>query len=179
MTELSGHGGVGGRPPIRRGAGPKVRVVVGVSMGAGIALAAVWALMLAAQLLLAPDVGVLSKSFWWAVFCGVVVACGLATPVALRLWKGGAEGLRGFGPDRDRASLGRGTTLAPAVATRDGGRAERRLLQAIERHGEVTPVRAALEAALTVAEADRMLGELAEKGHLEVRAREGKLFYSL
>jgi DNA-binding IclR family transcriptional regulator len=62
---------------------------------------------------------------------------------------------------------------------RDAGRAERQLLEAIERHGEITPARAALETALTVAEADRMLGELAQKGYLEVHAREGRIFYSL
>jgi hypothetical protein len=56
----------------------------------------------------------------------------------------------------------------------DRGRAaERQLLVAIERHGEVTPARAALETSLTVAEADRMLGELAEKGHF-VRSALGK-----
>jgi hypothetical protein len=56
---------------------------------------------------------------------------------------------------------------------------ERELLMALREHGEITPVRAASETSLSVAEADRMLGELAEGGHLEVRARHGGLFYAL
>jgi hypothetical protein len=40
-------------------------------------------------------------------------------------------------------------------------------------------VRAALETTLTVAEADRMLSELAQGGHLEVRVEGGKLLYGL
>jgi hypothetical protein len=57
--------------------------------------------------------------------------------------------------------------------------AERRLLEAIDRHGQITPVRAALEAPLTVAEADRMLSDLAKGGHLQVRVEGGKLLYGL
>jgi hypothetical protein len=58
-------------------------------------------------------------------------------------------------------------------------RGEQELLEAIERHGEVTPARVALETSLTVAEADRMLSELAQGGHLEVRVEQGKLLYGL
>ncbi len=36
-----------------------------------------------------------------------------------------------------------------------------------------------METSLTVTEADKMLKELAEGGHLEVRARGGGLFYGL
>ena len=56
---------------------------------------------------------------------------------------------------------------------------ERELLTALREHGEITPVRAATETSLTVAEADGMLKELAAAGHLEVRARHGGLFYAL
>jgi hypothetical protein len=56
---------------------------------------------------------------------------------------------------------------------------ERELLSALRDHGELTPVRAATETSLSVAEADRMLKELAAGGHLEVRARSGGLFYAL
>lgn len=56
---------------------------------------------------------------------------------------------------------------------------ERELLEALREHGELTPARAAMETSLSVAEADRMLKELAEGGHLEVRARGGGLFYAL
>lgn len=56
---------------------------------------------------------------------------------------------------------------------------ERELLEAFREHGEITPTTAAIETSLTVAEADRMLNELARAGHLEVRARDGGLFYAL
>jgi hypothetical protein len=56
---------------------------------------------------------------------------------------------------------------------------ERELLEALRREGELTPARAAMETSLTVAEADGMLKELAEGGHLEVRVRGGGLFYAL
>ncbi len=56
---------------------------------------------------------------------------------------------------------------------------ERELLEALRREEELTPAQAAMETSLTVAEADKMLGELASKGHLEVRPRGGGLFYAL
>lgn len=55
---------------------------------------------------------------------------------------------------------------------------ERELLRALREHGELTPARAAMETSLSVAEADGMLGELAEAGHLEVRVRGGGLYYA-
>ena len=61
----------------------------------------------------------------------------------------------------------------------DDGRKEKELLEALARHGELTPARAALETTLSVAEADRMLSGLAKDGHIEVRAREGRLGYAL
>lgn len=63
--------------------------------------------------------------------------------------------------------------------TSSAGERERELLDALKRHGELTPARAAMETSLTVAEADRKLKELAEAGHLEVRVRGGGLFYAL
>ncbi len=56
---------------------------------------------------------------------------------------------------------------------------ERELLGALREHGELTPARAAMETSLTVAEADEMLKELAEGGHLDVRVRGGGIFYAL
>jgi hypothetical protein len=56
---------------------------------------------------------------------------------------------------------------------------ERELLEALREHGELTPAQAAMETSLSVAEADRMLNELAEGGHLDVRVRGGGLFYPL
>jgi len=56
---------------------------------------------------------------------------------------------------------------------------EKELLRALREWGELTPTRAAIETSLSVAEADRMLRDLAEGGHLEVRVRGGALFYAL
>lgn len=175
MMELRGREGISDRSPIRKGEGPKARVVMDVGLGGLALVPAIYALVLCFTSLLVPHS---AEGWWWVLIFGITAAYGLATPTALRLWKRGVEGLREWGPDRDRASWGRGTMLSPAVVGRDERHAERQLLEAIERHGEITPVRAALETALTVAEADRMLGELAERGHLEVRARDGKLVYS-
>ncbi len=55
---------------------------------------------------------------------------------------------------------------------------ERELLEALMREGEISPARAAMETSLSVTEADAMLKELAEAGHLEMRARGGGLFYA-
>ena len=56
---------------------------------------------------------------------------------------------------------------------------ERELLEALQRRGELTPAQAAMETSLTVSEADKMLEDLAAKGHLDVRVRGGGLFYGL
>ena len=61
----------------------------------------------------------------------------------------------------------------------DEGRREKEILEALARHGELTPARAALETSLSVAEADAVLSGLAKDGHIEVRAREGRLGYAL
>ncbi len=56
---------------------------------------------------------------------------------------------------------------------------ERELLEAIRDSGEISAASAAARTSLTVAEAARRLKELAENGHIEVRARDGAVFYSL
>jgi hypothetical protein len=61
----------------------------------------------------------------------------------------------------------------------DKDRKEKELLEALARKGEITAARAALETSLSVSEADGMLSELAKEGHVEVRAREGRLVYAL
>ena len=75
----------------------------------------------------------------------------------------------------------RSRTLAPggqpAIAGED--RKEKELLEALERRGEITAARAALETSLSVAEADERLSSLAENGHVQVHARDGRLAYSL
>jgi hypothetical protein len=56
---------------------------------------------------------------------------------------------------------------------------ERELLEAVRDGGEVSAASVALRTSLSVAGADRRLKELAEKGHIEVRARDGAVYYSL
>jgi hypothetical protein len=75
---------------------------------------------------------------------------------------------------RGIAGVSESPTELPARNTK-----ERELLEALRREGELTPARAAIETSLTVAEADKMLKELTEGGHLEVRVRGGGLFYAL
>ncbi len=56
---------------------------------------------------------------------------------------------------------------------------ERELLEAIRDSGEISAASAAAKTSLTVAEADQRLQELAENGHIEVRARGGAILYAL
>ena len=57
---------------------------------------------------------------------------------------------------------------------------ERELLSAIrDNGGSITPTVAAMETSLTVREADAMLSELANDGHLQLEGRNGTLYYSL
>jgi hypothetical protein len=93
--------------------------------------------------------------FWWLIPIFLVPAIGLA-----------AGGVAGLVEARSRRPL-------------DEERKEKELLEALARHGEITAARAALETSLSVSEADRMLSELAKDGHVEVRAREGRLGYAL
>jgi hypothetical protein len=81
-----------------------------------------------------------------------------------------ARGLTGFAESRTRERTGRVTAQESK---------ERELLGALARRGELSPALAALETSLSVAEADRMLSDLAESGHVEVRAHEGRLVYAL
>jgi hypothetical protein len=72
------------------------------------------------------------------------------------------------------AGLGEGR---PARVSEEGR--ERELLEAIRESGEISAASAAARTSLTVAEADRRLRELAENGHIEVRARGGAILYAL
>ncbi|MGB3682899.1 MAG: hypothetical protein WA990_10495 [Rubrobacteraceae bacterium] len=56
---------------------------------------------------------------------------------------------------------------------------ERELLSAIRDNGSITPAEVAMETSLTVREADGMLSELANGGHLQVEGRDGALYYLL
>lgn len=73
-----------------------------------------------------------------------------------------------------------GTRRAGRWRSKDGEKSvERQLLEVIERHGEITPARAALETSLTVDEAEGELTRLAQKGHIDVRVDGGRLVYAL
>ena len=169
-------GGASG-PAGRRGLSPKAQLAVDTSVGLAVALVAIFALLTTGFL------GNLSLAFLcWVAFA---LAWGLAAPTARLLlgrfweaWERHVEGLQGQRADRRGPALAVGSVAAPAAKGSGEKDAERQLLEAIERHGEVTAARVALETTLTVAEADRRLRELAEKGHLEVNARDGKLVYS-
>jgi hypothetical protein len=80
-------------------------------------------------------------------------------------------------------ALGLGNRIAPShkakVQPPSGIHGEKELLEVLGRHGELTPLTAATKTSLTVSEADQMLGELAQKGHLEVRVDGGKMSYAL
>lgn len=162
-----------------RSLSPRTQVAVGAVMCVGIALAAIYALVLGAAIF-GHNVGI----GWWFLFFGTVAVCGSATPIALNLLRSGSARLgeadtdpRMFSPSRTQPP--RKSALAPAVTSPEERQSERQLLEAIERHGEITPTRAALETTLTVAEADRMLSDLAKAGHLEVRVEGRRLVYSL
>ena len=93
--------------------------------------------------------------FWWMIPFVLVPAIG-----------GSARSIESLFEDRSRRVV-------------DGAIKEKELLGALAQHGEITAARAALATSLSVSEADRMLSELAKSGHVEVRAREGRLAYAL
>ena len=100
----------------------------------------------------------LFSNFWWLIFVfgwTIFPAFGLLI-----------RGIAGLSED--------GTALPSAASGK-----ERELLEALRERGELTPAEAAMDTSLSVTEADRMLKELAEGGHLDVRVRGGGLFYSL
>jgi hypothetical protein len=102
----------------------------------------------------------LLPSLWWLIFVfGWIIFPGFGLLV---------RGVAGLSEGQNR------TELLPV-----GNSRERELLGALRERGELTPAEAAMETSLTVAEADKMLKELAEGGHLQVRVHGGGLFYSL
>ena len=105
--------------------------------------------------------GLLAPGLWW-----IVTTYGWDAIPAFGLLLKGKTGTAA-GSARKRA-------LRPAPDDK-----ERELLEVLRKEGEISAVRAALGTSLTVAEADRMLRELAEGGHLQVRVRGGGLFYAL
>lgn len=111
-------------------------------------------------LLAAATVLLALPNMWWLIFI-----FGWAVFPAFGVFARGVAGLVDSDSGRDETS--------PA------GDRERELLEAIREHGEITPAQAAMNTSLTVSEADGMLKELAEGGHLDVRVRGGGLFYAL
>jgi hypothetical protein len=74
------------------------------------------------------------------------------------------------------AAIRRPTVNPPALPS--GISKEKELLQALEHHGKITAVQAALETSLGVAEAEELLSGLANEGHLRVSANGGGLAYA-
>ncbi len=68
-----------------------------------------------------------------------------------------------------------GLPLDPSEAERTK---EQELLEALDRCGKLTAVEAALETSLSVEDANRMLFEVAARGHLEVTVEHGRLYYA-
>jgi hypothetical protein len=140
--------------------GPKVRALGGLAVGSVISLVVFLSVFLAVT-------NGSRDSFMELAFAFVM---GLLALPSLRMVANGASELLGS------ETGGRG---AGRLAASSAKRQEQQVLEVIERHGAVTPARVAMETTLTVAEADKKLHELAEKGHLEVRVQGGKLAYSL
>ncbi|CAN5678781.1 hypothetical protein BH24ACT22_BH24ACT22_18920 [soil metagenome] len=111
-------------------------------------------ILLAAALLIA------FTNFWWLIF-----VFGWAVFPAFGVFARGIGGLVDSSPEKPE--------LPPQSSC------ERELLEAIKTHGEITPAQAAMNTTFTVSEADEMLKDLAEGGHLDVRVRGGGLFYAM
>ena len=75
-------------------------------------------------------------------------------------------------------AVGMSTDDSPALPPNKISK-EKELLEALERHGEITVARAALETSLSVAEAEEMLSGLASNGHVRVSTTDGRLAYAL
>jgi capsular polysaccharide biosynthesis protein len=108
---------------------------------------------------------------------GLLVCMGLAFALPRVAASGiGRASLRAAGTVCRTVSGSRGMP-ATSPATKDAK--EKELLEALARRGKLTVAGVALETSLTVEEANRMLSELAAKGHIEVAVEHGRLLYSL
>jgi hypothetical protein len=149
-----------------------------IQLAKGVSLAGLILLVMTSALAGFATIGF--ATLWWTIlFFMILFACTLAAPTALRLLKEGLIGVTEAEPSQRRV-----TDRVDLIAAQDSNETsmksdERQLLEVIERHGKTTPARAALETPLTVDEADRLLSELAQKGHLQVRVEEGKVVYTL
>jgi hypothetical protein len=109
-------------------------------------------------ILLAAAFLILFTDLWWLIFifCWIVL-------LALGTF---ARGVAGLTEARQEERLPKSDK-------------ERELLEALRTRGELMPAQAAVETSLTVREAEEMLKELAEGGHLKVHVRGGGLSYAL
>ena len=112
----------------------------------------------------------------------------LTLVIGLLLWAGTVVVLPGVG-GRVAGTLGerpssQGIGQAGVLGRRHSapskveGIKEQELLEALGRRGKLTAVEASLESSLSVEEANRMLFDLAARGHLELTVEHGRLVYS-
>lgn len=119
---------------------------------------AVTGIVAGGAILLAAALLILFTNFWWLLF-----VFGWWVFPAFGVFAKGVAGL----------------VDSPKEARLPENGKERELLEAMRDMGELTSAQAAMETSLSVKEADGMLRELAEGGHLDVRVRGGGLFYAL
>ena len=81
------------------------------------------------------------------------------------------------GPPFPKGSAKQGYPADGAAAQAEGIK-EKELLLALGRRGKLTAEEAAPESSLSVEEANRMLFELAAKGHLQLIVEHGRLYYA-
>jgi capsular polysaccharide biosynthesis protein len=111
--------------------------------------------------------GLLTLAIGLVLCAGTVVALpGVGTRIAGTL--GERPSRQGIG---QAELLGRDRSIVERIK-------EKKLLLALGRRGKLTAVEAALETGLSVEEADRMLQDLAAKGHLQVDIQDGRLVFS-
>jgi hypothetical protein len=107
--------------------------------------------------------GIFAVPFGGGSYLDTLFLAGLPmVPSALLFWRGVGQ-------------LGRWD--GPCARPNAGG--EKQLLVAISHAGSLTPVEAALETSLSVAEAEEALTGLADRGHLRVEGRDGVISYAL
>lgn len=141
----------------------QIAVGIGVLLPTTIALAA-----FGFALTIAPEDKIVPLVVWLTFL--FLASLGWMIPAAALTVRGVKESYKsaGFGALVSGRSIG--------GASSEG---ERAVLRALREGGEMSAARAAVEASLTVAEADEVLSRLAGEGHVRLRIRGGGLFYSL